>query len=196
MNDNSGYIVCGDISTIEGSLPDYGVIFKVSVNGDSLWLNKYQPLSWDSLRAFWMELYRVNVTPYNTIIACGRVADNLTQAIRGWIMHLDSDGCLVPGCNKILASKEIESGSEKPFKIYPNPSTNSMIYILSQFSSSNNYHLELSDLTGKIIKNTKFQPTQGMQYLLNVDNSIPQGEYILRMIGKEFQQTEKIIIEN
>lgn len=38
MNDKSGFVACGDISTSAFIEPDYGILFKVSEKGDSLWL--------------------------------------------------------------------------------------------------------------------------------------------------------------
>ncbi|MEO6690823.1 MAG: hypothetical protein ABIO44_00645, partial [Saprospiraceae bacterium] len=61
MKDKSGYVACGELSSNSNSVPNYGMIFKVSENGDSLWLRKYQPLSWDSLRSQLITFFQINV---------------------------------------------------------------------------------------------------------------------------------------
>ncbi|NOT37830.1 MAG: T9SS type A sorting domain-containing protein [Saprospiraceae bacterium] len=193
--DNSGYISSGEISTEEITNPSYGLLFKVSNEGDSLWMRRFQPINWDSTRALWIELFMVNCTPYNTILATGRVSDNLTKAIRGWILHLDSEGCLIPGCNRVISTKDITIGLEKAFHFYPNPILNDKLYILSFISSNNRYKLSLYDLQGKIIQETYFYPHEGMQYILERPNNLTRGEYILKVEGREFSQNEKIIFE-
>ena len=51
LKDNSGYVTCGDIFDQRvDSTSDFGIIYKVSNNGDSLWLKKYLPLNWESAK--------------------------------------------------------------------------------------------------------------------------------------------------
>lgn len=73
--DNSGYVMASEWHTPLVNEVDYGLLFKVSEEGDSLWTRKYHPLSWDSLRTGYIQFYQMNYTPYNSIVVVGIVAD-------------------------------------------------------------------------------------------------------------------------
>ena len=128
--DSSAIIVCGSLDTPPFAEPSYGCIFKCSLKGDSLWTRLYQPLGWDSIRAGWMVMESIRTTPYNSLVVCGRVADFRDSVIRGWLLHLDSEGCLVPGCDKVVNNSDIQSGKEKAFSVYPNPIVSSHLFLL------------------------------------------------------------------
>ena len=195
LNDSSGMVVCGSVFTQQVSEPDYGILFKSSLHGDSLWTRQLQPLDWDSTRAVWMVVESIRTTPYNTMVVCGRVGDGKDNVIRAWLLHLDSEGCLIPGCGKIVKVEDIRSGKEKAFEIYPNPASSDHIYLQSRISSSQDYHLGIYNLQGKELKITRFRPQEGVQFILDLPLEIPNGEYILQISGTEFNQSEKLIIE-
>jgi len=194
LNDSSGMVICGSVFTQLIIEPDYGILFKCALNGDSLWTRQIQPLGWDSTRAWWMHIESIATTPFNTLVACGRIGDGLDQVTRGWLLHLDSEGCLVPGCDKIVSNKDIHSDKEKAFIIYPNPIVSSHLYLLSKIGDQSKVILELFDLSGKVLHTSHFNPQLGTQYFIEIPTDLPNGEYILKIQGKEFQQAEKIII--
>lgn len=194
LRDSSGIVTCGSLHTPPFAEPSYGCIFKCSIQGDSLWTRLYQPLGWDSTRAWWMSMESMRTTPYNTLVVCGRVGDGQDQVTRGWLLHLDSEGCLVPGCDKIVSNTDFHSGREKAFNIYPNPIISSHLYLLSRIGDQSKVILELFDLSGKVLHTSHFNPQVGTQYFIEIPTDLPNGEYILKIQGKEFQQAEKIII--
>ncbi|MCC6815009.1 MAG: T9SS type A sorting domain-containing protein, partial [Saprospiraceae bacterium] len=194
LNDSSGIITCGALDTPPFAEPSYGSLFKCSLQGDSLWTRLLQPVGWDSLRAWWLSIESIRTTPYNTIVACGRVSDGQEEVIKGWLLHLDSEGCLVPGCDKIVNSEDIKKGLVQSFTIYPTLIHSDKLYVLSNVQSESSYNLQLTDLQGRIIKSTKLKAIEGIQYVLPVTEDIPNGEYILSITGIDFNQSEKIII--
>jgi hypothetical protein len=194
IKDNSGLVTCGSLNTPPFYEPDYGWIFKCSLKGDSLWTRRLQPLGWDSARAWWIRMESIRATPYNTLVACGRVSDQNDRMIKGWLLHLDSEGCLVPGCDKVVSNKDIHSGVEKPFAIYPNPTVSNRLYFLSRISDQSKFNIELADLSGRVLHTSQFNPLQGTQYIMELPSELGNGEYILKIQGKEFLQSEKIVI--
>ena len=50
------------------------------------------------------------------------------------------------------------------------------------------------NLSGKVLHTSHFNPQQGIQYFMEIPTDLPNGEYIFKIQGKEFQQAEKIII--
>jgi len=194
LKDRSGMVVCGSVFTQPIVEPDYGILFKCALNGDSLWTRQIQPLGWDSTRAWWMHIESIATTPFNSLVACGRIGDGQDQVTRGWLLHLDSEGCLVPGCDKVVDTKDIHSGNGKAFEIYPNPIVSNHLYLLSRIGDQSKVILELFDLSGKILHTSHFNPQQGVQYFMELPSELLNGEYMLKIHGKEFQQKEKIII--
>ncbi|MBK9962707.1 MAG: T9SS type A sorting domain-containing protein [Saprospiraceae bacterium] len=194
QRDKSGLVTCGSLNTPPNYEPDYGWLFKCSLKGDSLWTRKLQPLGWDSARAWWISLESIRTTPYNTLVVCGRVSDQNDRMIKGWLLHLDSEGCLVPGCEKVVSNTDIHSGKEKAFAIFPNPSVSNHLYLLSRIGDHSRFILDLIDLSGKVLHTSHFNPQQGVKYIMEVPNELGNGEYILKIQGKEIQQTEKIVI--
>ncbi len=194
LKDNSGYIAACALDYSFVRRANFGFLIKVSETGDSLWLRKYQPMSWDTSRARWMDFNQIVCTPYNTIAVVATVSDRQEQHLTGWLLHLDSEGCLIPGCGKIVRVEDIRSGKEKAFEIYPNPTSSDHIYLQSRISSSQDFHIGIYNLQGKELKITKFRPQEGVQYILDLPQEVPNGEYILQIRGIEFNQSEKLVI--
>ncbi|MBK7811525.1 MAG: T9SS type A sorting domain-containing protein [Saprospiraceae bacterium] len=194
LNDGSGMVTCGSLHTPPFAEPSYGCIFKCSILGDSLWTRLYQPLGWDSTRGWWMSMESIKTTPYNTLVVCGRVSDGSDAMIKGWLLHLDSEGCLVPGCDKVVNSTDIQTGKEKAFTVYPNPIVSGHLNLLSRISDQSKFTIELNDLSGKVLHTSHFNPHQGTQYLMQLPNDLLKGEYLLKIQGKAYNQVEKIVI--
>lgn len=180
-----------------GGRENYAVLYKVSENGDSLWTRKYIPLGWSKERTAGTTMSQVKVSDYNTIIMGGIAGDrDQNYAVRAWLLHLDSDGCLVPGCNTTINTKDIIDKKDKAFVVYPNPSSSGKIYLLSRISFNEKYNLSLLNLQGKEIYKTEFLPMEGGQYFLDIPEKIKPGEYILQIKNKSNVQIEKLLISN
>jgi hypothetical protein len=193
--DNSGYVVCGEKSTSLWALPDYGILFKVSESGDSLWLRKYQPLGWDSLRAGFFRLAQVNCTPYNTLAVAAYVSDRNLGYIRPWILHVDEHGCLVPGCHLTVNTKNTQVDEVKGLELFPNPVQGSKMYMLSRLASLKEHKILLRDLQSRLIKSANILLTSGMQYIIDLPEDIPNGVYFISVEGPEINQTLKFVVE-
>ena len=195
MKDNSGYITCGDqYDQRQDSSDNYAILYKVSEQGDSLWFKKYLPLAWDKYRAIGMNMAQVHVTDYNSIVFCGSVGDRFEQNTRAWLLHLDSGGCLVPGCNEVVSTKDINHESNQNFKIYPNPVVSSHLNIACFGHERMEINLELLSLSGQIIRETKFKSEQGLQIQLEIPFEIPNGEYLLRFTNGSSAESKNITI--
>ncbi|HZV70438.1 MAG TPA: hypothetical protein VFG10_12870 [Saprospiraceae bacterium] len=138
-----GYIVCGDFFNYNGY--DSGVLFKAANNGDSLWMKHYIPLDWEEDRVAWVRFHDINTSPYGTIVVAGAVGDIQENIIRPWILQLDKDGCLVPGCNTVATHDENSKKPQPNFTIYPNPASLE-IYVLSKITSTYPLHSASSQM--------------------------------------------------
>lgn len=192
---DTSFVTSGDINE-QGTQNTYGLLFKVTKDGDSLWTRKYLPAGFGPDRALWMNFYQVAISPYNTIIVCGRVSDVLEQVVKGWLLQLDKDGCLVPGCGEIVKNEDIASGIVSAFKIYPNP-IHDKFYLLSRISSNDNYQISIFNLQGQKIKETRVKPELGLQYIFMIPDDLISGNYILSISDEKGKlvQEEKLIIQ-
>ena len=188
-NDNSGYVVSGSLtgSNFPGLQKSKGIVFKVSNEGDSLWMRKYTPLGWEEGRALWMKFDHITSTPHNTYLVASTVSDTLNKIVRSWILHLDEHGCLVPGCH-ITNSDGPELDKQPNFRFHPNP-VKDKIYVQSLFTASAKHALSIVDLNGRIIKSLSFTPSEDVQYILDASN-FPAGSYFLSIKGSEGEAAE------
>ncbi|HZV71115.1 MAG TPA: T9SS type A sorting domain-containing protein [Saprospiraceae bacterium] len=169
--------------------PDSGVLLKAALNGDSLWMKHYIPLDWDEYRVVWTSLKDIKTTPFGTIIAAGEISDRDLMIIRPWILHLDKDGCLVPGCNLVGTEDETKNNAlSDVFKIFPNPATDE-IYLLSTKSFTESVNIRIVSNSGTIIKERNFFPISGYQYSLPIED-IPAGIYYLILSDDNGIQSE------
>ncbi|MEP6646968.1 MAG: T9SS type A sorting domain-containing protein, partial [Saprospiraceae bacterium] len=183
-----GYVAAGDYVS-GSSFPQSGVLFKAALNGDSLWMKHYVPLNWENNRVAWANFNDIQTTPYGTIIVVGAIGDNEEQKVRPWILQLDSDGCLVPGCNTVSTHEENITASKKDyFKIYPNPVSDEL-YLLSTITSNDPVNISLVSNDGKVLKVRNFNPSAGYQYILPVSDLVP-GSYYLVITNPKTNQSE------
>lgn len=182
MKDNTGYILTSSWETPTFAQPDYGLLFKASPNGDSLWTRKYQPVGWDSLRGSFFTFKQIACTPYNSIVIAGVAGDRLSRYQKSWLLHLDSSGCLIPGCGEFVKVEEIISGEKEAFLIYPNP-VQDKLFILSRITADQ-LVIELIDNKGDIVLHNTFKAEEGIQYILNIPEYILPSVYYIRIRDK------------
>lgn len=190
-----GYIGAGDLRKNLNGHHISGTLFKAGLNGDSLWMKHYVPLNWENSRVRVARLYDIKTTPEGTIIAAGEVYDDSLKGLFPWILHLDSDGCLVPGCN-IVSSVTVPSETswtESKFVMYPNP-VSEMLYILSRVTSAEPYLISLVKPDGTVSRSTQFLASEGSQYTLPLEN-LPGGSYFILISDPKtgFVETHNIV---
>lgn len=182
-----GYVVAGDYKTYDGSpFPESGVLFKVSDAGDSLWMKHYIPLNWEEERVAYVNFNDIKTTPEGNLIVAGTVGDFELLIPRPWTLHLDKDGCLVPGCQLVNTHENVSKRNN--FMIYPNPVTTEL-YLLSTISSIDQVNIRVVSNDGSILKQRDFNPKSGYQYILPVDDLV-SGVYHLILTNLRTYQTE------
>ncbi len=194
-NNNTGYIVVGDIQKQKLDEESSGLVFKVSNNGDSLWLRKYIPMGFDGGRLLWSSFNEITSTPFNTYLITGIASDTLLKALRTWVLQIDSCGCIVPECQKTVHINEIKSGQEKAFKIYPNIISSNFITVLCQLRINNKeFTTTIYNFKGQEIKKYISYFLEGVQYVMEIPDYLSNGSYFLKIEGGEFSQIEKFEI--
>lgn len=102
----------------EGYWRQYGVISKISPEGDLLWHRRYTV---EQLNKRYDIFFNVMATSDGGILCNGTTYENDTTRQNAWIVKLDSLGCLTPNCGPSVDVIELPVGKNSPLKIWPNP---------------------------------------------------------------------------
>jgi len=168
--DDSGYITAGP------GYRQHAFLQKTGPDGDSLWLRQYIPLGWEEDRALWSYFHDIKATPFNTFLACGKVYDLHMEVRNAWIVHVDSMGCIVPGCDRVVSTTQAPEAGATGFTLYPNPASE-QLFILSRYSNDESVVLTMAAMNGQILKTTRFIASSGNQYIVPLDGFAP-GSYV------------------
>lgn len=187
------YIGAGVIDSRD-TYREYGFVFCVTAEGDSLWYRKYRPLNFEDKDIAWLELNDIVETDEKALLFVGVVVEEIDSRRRSWIVKLDSLGCFIPGCEKTVSIADISSGRAKAFEIYPNPVVNDRIYLLSRITTEDKARISLIDLQGRKLKSFEQRLEEGLQYIIDLPQDIPVGEYIFRVESKGYLLNEKLVV--
>jgi hypothetical protein len=127
VDNGNAYVAAGRFNVIRSLNPPvggtFGWLFKLSDAGELLWIRKYQILEkLGHLHRF----YDLQQTPDGGFIMAGEVSGswgNGEPTLQGWLVKVDSFGCLVPGCQwqdtvSVSTSQRVEAIQ---LLLYPNP---------------------------------------------------------------------------
>lgn len=180
---DSGFIGIGNIRPhYPNEITPYGLVFKVSDSGDSLWTRKILPIGLTHGRILLSDLLGIKKTPFNTYLIAGHFIDSIGYVTKPWILQLDSFGCVIPGCQNSLNTKESPSSMAQSFRLYPS-SVNDKLSLLSYLNSEEDCFLKFYDQNGKIKYQIKIKFEQAVQYIFDVSEYEP-GLYLIKIMDK------------
>ncbi|HZV67975.1 MAG TPA: T9SS type A sorting domain-containing protein [Saprospiraceae bacterium] len=178
---SDGYILAGSSDGMFG-LETSGLLGKVSLDGDSLWLKHIVPIEWDTNQGRWFKWQDIKTTPMGNIVIGGFGSDRYTSRILPWVLQLDMDGCLEPGCSTTAISNELDTPRAE-LNIFPNPASNHCaIHIHTQINSSPGYELRIVNDEGRQLYMSNVQ-SGDVQYLIDL-KKWPQGVYVVQLVDK------------
>jgi len=191
---SDGYIFAGSTDGMFG-IETSGLLGKVTLNGDSLWLKHIVPVQWDTIQGRWFEWQDIKTTPTGNVVIGGHGADRYSSRILPWILQLDKDGCLEPGCN--ITSTSFENYTQNiDFNIYPNPANKQCnIHLINNQSTFSGFRLRIFNDLGEIIHELTIDGND-INLILNLE-SLPSGNYFVQLSDKLNQEVgNKILIIN
>ncbi|PHI21379.1 hypothetical protein CEQ90_02995 [Lewinellaceae bacterium SD302] len=150
---------------------DAGLIAKVSDAGDLLW-SRTDTLLYDENGYADHFLGGVVVLPSGSIIACGQVNNAFPAPGKsyGWLIKVDKDGCIEPGCNPTSSSMRLLDGAD--FDVFPNPVQHQL-----NVTGEGHFDLELLDASGRLLQSN--DDNAGSATLNTA--AYPAGSYFLRI---------------
>jgi hypothetical protein len=186
--EDSSIIVVGQlfdyINSPDTALPTcyQGFISKISPSGDSVWTRKYYGictfLDNNTIKDF-------KSTSDGGYILCGEsTAGTGSQPFQqGWLLKLDSMGCLIPGCH-ITAVENIEGQEEIAIKVYPNPVRlgEYLNFYIPKIQVSSPLQVHLYNIEGQLLQNHSL-PSDDATYMLPTEG-MTAGTYILQVLDE------------
>ena len=117
-----------------------------------------------------------------------QIAVNLPSGIIS-VRITDSVGCSITVLGQIGQTSNVETIKESQFQIYPNPSSGEVFLEIEQ-SQRSDWHLTLTDTSGKLLKTEKGNGSKKLQI-----NDLVTGVYLAKLsFGEEFI-TKKLVIQ-
>jgi hypothetical protein len=178
QNDGS-FIAVGQeptVNPIDSSLQykKQGMILKLTSEGDSVWQHHYyHPQASNKDASHY--LYRVRPTTDGGYVAAGYLALPDTGTQDSWVIKVDSNGCLIPGC--IITAVEHEPQLPRgEVLVYPNPSRDFITVELGPQRFKDQTFV-LFDLQGKrVLERRLNQPISQISL-----QDLPMGIYLYRV---------------
>ncbi len=196
LSDGS-FIACGMI----GSEIDFqglnGSLIKVNRNGNLIWNKQYRSYNYpETYRQH--RLYDLDVLANGDIIAVGEInpQDGISIPQQGWLLRVDSNGCIVDSNWCGWSSVEVEPTpvawqAQNEIRVYPNPASDIINIEVSRFKYQDirEIKFELYDAIGNNVIGLCHSEARGVydgeiNYQLNI-NELSSGIYFIRILDKE-----------
>ncbi len=145
------YIVCGT-KPISGNDSAYrfGWIMKLDTDGTILWDRTYIAYERFGTHSY---LYDIDILPNGDLLACGelRFTTNvgITPIQQGWILRVDSNGCVVENCILGIDDRP-QTTDHRKIQVYPNPASGSVQMEVS--SEMIGGEVKVYDVHGRMVK--------------------------------------------
>jgi len=176
---SDGNLVSVGISGCDGK--DCGLIQKSSPNGNVIWRHCHSYNEFNSHFLNFKETYD------NNFIVIGSAREEETGQDT-WLLKLDSNGCLEPGCLEVgIEEAELEMG----IIVYPNP-TQDRLFIKMEQNLKKPLHFSLYNLQGKLL----IQEQLVAEYESFDLSSLSTGVYLVHIIDNNGKKVSRKIIKN
>ncbi len=188
---DDGYIFCGSKDGPFGPETS-GFLGKVSLTGDSLWTKHFIPIEWDTTQGRWFKWQDIKTTPLGNIVISGHASDSYSARILPWLLHLDADGCLEPGCN-ITSLSNTAATQEFDINIFPNPASRQCnIHIIRNHHQREGIKLRITNTLGNNVME-KILSGADTNYILNFD-LLNSGNYFVQILDQGIPIITKTMI--
>ena len=166
-----------------GNFIEHGRIIKLSPQGDSIWSRDYEYLSTGGARH---TVYDAERTHDGGFLICGEangvdtMPSNPVIFQQGWLIKLDEEGCLVPGCHIVTSVLPIEQRASISLSLYPNPTVDYLN--VHYYNKETKEHLTFSvvDLQGRVLSTYETYDQSDKTYIVPVSDLVV-GMYVLEV---------------
>ena len=156
-----------------------GWLIKFDADGNIIWQRRY--FNTEDYPGQTNYLYDFVELADGDIVAAGERIDLFNDyPQRGWLLRLDSYGCLVPGCESvgIIDSKD----EAKYLSIYPNPISDRLHIYFNSPNEKSNYSLKIYTVEGKELYSIP-NLANNSTYIINTE-LFPKGVLIAQFLSE------------
>jgi len=203
-NDKDGFISVGEYSYpfLKPDDPKTGQYFgwmsKLDKDGKLKWSRNYTDDQYGKANCY---LYDVTTLDNGDILAAGELDQKqINPPSLSWVLHLDSMGCLTPGCTDSILYTRTEEINGQPitkevfFKAYPNPVVNELKLEFYNHIYRPDSEVLLTDASGRVISKTKLSKGDS-NALFSMYDQLPGLYYVSYVVQGKVLQTEKVVKE-
>lgn len=192
LRDNISYLSMGMLADSMTGI--YSWITKFSDDGEILWNRNYKMES--DTNGYQYEIRDIAEDKEGSLIAVGERLDLVRQGFntqQGYLMKLDTYGCLTPGCH--LVSTKDEYKEHVKIKIYPNPATEFITFYIDDNIKLKVNQYCIRDMKGQLIKEVR-SLLPDIHYVIHT-HDFPSGMYIIQFLKDgQIVKSEKIIVSH
>jgi hypothetical protein len=161
----------------------HGRIVKLSPQGDSIWSRDYEYLSTANASH---TVYDAERTHDGGFLICGEangvdtIPSNPVIFQQGWLIKLDEEGCLVPGCHIITSVLPIAEGPSISLSLYPNPTVDYLNVHYYNQTTKENLTFSVVDMQGRVLSSFETYDQSDKTYIVPVSDLVV-GMYVLEV---------------
>ena len=169
--------------------PQYGMLMKVSQDMKILWKRLYRMSPPESkIHDIFLDAITMPDSGFVLCgIAYGPLADSTYQ--NGWVIRVDSLGCLEPGCDTIISTASPISDEVAGITVFPNPTSDEITVQTEQIILG----YRLVDLSGRVVQDLQFTRQAGVRQFVVPLREQAAGVYLLAVHTEKGWLVKKII---
>lgn len=171
-------------NTIDGS--QAGWLVKADENGDTLWTHIYNPSNNTDLLRNMLVLDNGDIV----MVGFGRGENSTNQD--GWILRVDSLGCLMEGCHTVGINEQLPTSNEQ-YLVYPNPATD--VLNVEGLDPSTALRVTVVDFSGREILTTPSPSLQGGEHMQLDVSGWAAGFYLLSVTDENGNVVSKRVVK-
>ncbi len=184
---DGGFVGCGNRPSVgSDSSEASGWIIRIDSNGAIIWSRNYEGFTYNTSYNY---LTDIDVLPDGSIVAVGS-CENLGQspAQTGWMLKIDSNGCLVDNC--LVGVSDLKTAKKLEITINPNP-CKEILHVSLQKEFNQSALLSIYNTVGDQILSTE---SVSLSLEIDVHNLAP-GIYFLASTTETSHAIKKFIKE-
>ena len=202
VDSGNAYVAAGHFNMIRSYQPPiggtFGWFYKISDNGELIWIRKYQILQ---TLGHYHKIYDLKPTPDGGFVTVSEIHGNWGTGepqLQAWLLKLDSFGCLIPGCqanDTVSVTATAPEQAKVELAIYPNPTTDYLNFQLRTPQPLARARFRILDAAGRTVKDFSSDSPKDT-YIVPVWDWAP-GVYFLQYVEEGMvRASERFIISS
>jgi hypothetical protein len=156
----------------------HGRVVKLSAQGDSLWSREYEYLNTANTRHYIYDAERTHDGGFLIAGECLGTGAGVYQ--QGWLLKLDEEGCLVPGCHITTGVLPIAERPSISLSLYPNPTIDYLNVHYFNKTTKEDLTFSVVDMQGRVLSSFKTYDQSDKTYIVPVSDLVV-GVYVLEV---------------